>query len=366
MTDLSAALSMSQLAKLAQSKNPQKRDKLFLALGSLCAQKPLDETPQDSAFCEIMFLLNKDASKDARQQVANLLCEKDWSPRSLVLAWAIDEVPVANPVLLKSPVLTDDDLVTVAKSSSLFHRIAIADRPEITEKITSTLAHFSEPEVLIAMTGNTTATMTMETFASCVRVSRRHDALRLKLADRSDLPRSLIPSLFAYSSTEERKKIAVNFNVDVEKFSDIVRQAVLAKSVSADDTTIYGTRELEIARLVSKLSKAGKLTPAFAIRAASENKIPLFEHAICSLADIPLEQFRSALSRSPTMTLALACHAARLERAVFPSLHRNLQARGYFTEPLTEEITTKAAQAFSSHSPAGAAVALRLLASNNT
>jgi uncharacterized protein (DUF2336 family) len=364
MTDLSAALSMTQLAKLAQSSNPQKRDQLFLALGSLCAVKPM-ESLDEAAISEIMFLLNKKAAGNVKQQAANLLCTKAWTPRKLVLSWANDEPQIANPVLLKSPVLTDDDLILIINNSSLFHRLAIADRHEIVESVTNALIIFDEPEVLITMAGNTTAQMSMETFASCVRISRRHDKLRLRLTDRTDLPRSLIPSLFAYSSPEERELITERFGVDVDNFSAVVRQAVLDKPRNEKSINISDDPELKVARLVYKLAKGNKLSPAIVIRAAVEGKTLLFEHAISYLADVPVEQFRSAMLRSPSIALALACNAAKLERAVFPSLHRNLNDLGYFQETLSGDVAVKSVKAFTGHSMAAAAVSLRLMAGAN-
>ncbi|MBL4617390.1 MAG: DUF2336 domain-containing protein [Robiginitomaculum sp.] len=364
MTDLSAALSMTQLAKLAQSSNPKKRDQLFLALGSLCAVKPM-ESLDEAAISEIMFLLNKKAADNVKQQAANLLCAKEWTPRKLVLSWANDEPQIANPVLLKSPVLTDDDLVLIIKNSSLFHRLAIAGRHEIVESVTNALIIFDEPEVIITMAANSTAKMSMETFASCVRISRRHDKLRLFLTDRADLPRSLIPSLFAYSNQEERKLITKQFGVDADNFSAVVRQAVLDKPRAEKTTTISDDPELKIARLVSKLAKANKLSPSLVIRATVEGKTLLFEHAISHLADVPVEHFRSAMQRGPSIALALACNAAKLERAVFPSLHRNLNDLGYFHETLSGEIAAKSVKAFTGHSTAAAAVSLRLMAGAN-
>jgi len=364
MTDLSAALSMTQLARLAQSSNPRKRDQLFLALGSLCAVKPL-ESLDEAAISEIMFLLNKKAADNVKQQAANLLCTREWTPRKLILSWAGDEPQIANPVLLKSPVLTDDDLILIIQKFGLFHRLAIADRPGIVESITDALIVFDEPEVLITMTSNTTAQISMETFASCVRISRRHDKLRHSLTDREDLPRSLIPSLFAYSTEEERELISTRFGVDADNFSQVVRQAVLDKPRVEKSTNIPEDPELKVARLVSKLAKANKLSPAIVIRAAVEGKTLLFEHAIAHLTDVPVDQFRSAISRSPSIALALACNAAKLERAVFPSLHRNLNDLGYFKETLSGDVASKSVKAFTGHSPAAAAVSLRLMAQAN-
>ncbi|VAV98562.1 hypothetical protein MNBD_ALPHA06-566 [hydrothermal vent metagenome] len=334
-----------------------------MALGSLCALEPSGETAEGSAFTEIMYLLNGDAPEDIRQQMSNLLCEKPWAPRNLVLAWANDGIPVANPVLLKSPVLSDDDLVDITQNASLFHRLAIADRPAIKEIVTQSLVGFNEPEVIVAMTGNPTAEMSIETFASCVRISRRHDQLRLNLADRNDLPRSLIPSLFAYSSPAEREAIATKFGVDADNFSEVVRQAVMAEP-SAKETGATDPEELKIARLVSKLAKSGQLGANLVIKAVATEKLCLFEHAISQLADIPVDQFRSSIARTPSYALALACQAAHIERSVFPSLHRDLQQQGYFKQELAGETLQKTAKAFSAHSPAAATVALRLIARN--
>ncbi|PHR62516.1 MAG: hypothetical protein COA47_03850 [Robiginitomaculum sp.] len=369
MVDLNGAFSMSQLAKLAQSNNPRKRGKLYLALGSLCSLKPMDDSPNDMAFGEIMYLLNQDASEEVRQQASNLLCEVKWAPRKLILEFANDTTPVANPVLLKSPVLTEDDLVSIIQNNGLFHRLAIADRPSIGENITDALASFSEPEVLVTLTSNLTASMSMETFASCVRISRRHDDLRYNLSDRNDLPRSLIPSLFAYSSESERESLAIKFNVDVDNFSEIVRQAVMEKSPKPDQIKIESTEvessgELSIARLVTKLAKAEQLNPASVINAVAAEKTVLFEYAISQLAGVPVDQFRQAIQRHPTVALALASHAAGIDRSIYPTLHRNLNEQKYFEETLSGENATKAAKAFGGHSAAAAAVALRLMGRN--
>jgi len=363
MANLNAAFNMSQLAKLARSDNPQKRDQLFLALGSLCALEPTEQSAEGSAFNEIMFLLNNDAAENIRQQAANMLCEKSWAPRKLILQWANDAIPVANPILLKSPVLTEDDLINVIGNASLFHRLAIADRPHILEGVTNALSSFSEPEVLVAMAGNATAKMTINTFASCVRVSRRHGQLRLFLSNRDDLPRSLIPSLFAYSNTQEREIIATKFGVDVDKFSDVVRQAVLEQT-SAEQELQLDTEELKIAQLVHKLAKAEQLNPASVIKAVALENILLFEHSLAQLSGVPIDQFRLAVKRSPSTAIALACQAAGIERSVFPSLHRNLTELTYLNEALSGDVGAKAAKAFSGHSSAAATVALRLMAQN--
>jgi len=362
--NISGAFNMAQLAKLAQSKNPKKRDQLFLALGSLCAINPAgDKDPANGVVDEIMILLNTKASEETRQQASNILCDKSAAPRDLIMSWANDIIPIANPVLLKSPVLSEMDLIEIAQNNSLFHRLTIANRPKIGLGVTDVLVGFSEPEVLIAMTTNVTADLSMETFASCVRISRRHPDLRSSLSKREDLPRSLIPSLFAYSDDSERAHISEVFGVDLDNFSSVVRQAVMDKPTT-DSTTASDTEEIQVSRLISKLAKSKSLNSGLVIKAANTEKFLFFEHALSTLAGVPVEIFRSAMHHGPSVALALSCQAASMDRSVFPALHRSLKDNGYITESLTGEIATKSAKAFSNHSPAAAAVALRLMNSN--
>lgn len=357
--ELALAANLGQLARLAKSNNPQKRDELMIALGSLCAISPIEEPSARDAFGEILILLNDKASEEARQQASNILCAKPWAPRSLILQWACDIIPVANPVLLKSPVLTPKDLVEVVNSASLFHRLAIAARSSIDEPVTGALAGMSEPEVLSIMVGNDTASMNMETFAACVRISRRHPELRQQLSQRQDTPRSLLPSLFAYSSKDERLVMAEHLGVDAENFSQVVKQAVLERSNNGKTATL--DQELAISRLVNKLSRSDRLGPAVLVKAANEENILLFEHSIAHMIGISVLQLREAMQKSPVKAFTLACRAAGIDRSVFPTMYRSLHDCEFLKEPLVGESASQAAKVFTEHSQAAAAVALRLM-----
>lgn len=357
--EFASAASLGQLARLAKSNNPKKRDELMIALGSLCAINPVQDPGAQDVFGEILVLLNDRASEDARMKTSNILCEKPWAPRPLILKWAYDIIPVANPVLLKSPVLTPKDLVAVTNSASMFHRLAIAARPQIGEPVTGALAGLSEPEVLTVMIGNDTADMNVETFATCVRVSRRHPELRQKLSHRPDTPRSLLPSLFAYSSKEERLVMAEHLGVDADNFSQVVKQAVLERG--NDHKGAMLSKELEVSRLVNKLAKSDRLRPSVLVKAASEENTLLFEHAIAHLVGISVIQFREALEKGQIKAFTLACKAAGIDRSIFPTLYRNLHECGFLQYPLSGDNASLAAKTFAEHSVAAAAVALRLM-----
>ncbi len=354
---------MSDLARLARSNAPQHRDELLIALGSLCALAPLEDAATDAAVSEIMLVIYPRAAEETREALAQKLCKVAWAAHPLIATIASDLPSIAKPVISFSPVLKDEDMIDLANRMGTDHRVLIAQRAHISEAVTDALVRHDEPQVLIAVIENGSASLSMQGFASCVRVSRRVEALRHKLVLRNDMPRSLVPSLFAYSDDALRRKIAARFKIDETHLSDVVRQAIAEKKKDKPQTP---DQKLEDAakRLVDKLARSDRLTSSFVIKALNDKKFAVFEHAMARLSGVGVRQMRSALRHDPLYALALACRAARMDRSVFPVIHAAMQAAGRKVPPIAGKDGSKAASAFSNHSPAAAAVALRLLGRN--
>ncbi len=360
MMGLSTQFKMADLAKLAQSNDPAHRDQLFMALGSLCALGPLDDAATESAVGQIMLILYPKVPQSAQIELSGKLSTAAWASHPLIMTMAQDVPPIARPIITASPVLRDSDLIDLTKRMGPEHRALIAHRPNIDETITGALVRQDEPDVLMALIENSSATLSMESFATCVRVSRRVEPLRDKLSLREDMPRSLIPSLFAYSDEPMRHKIAERFGIDGNHLSSVVKDAITSKkkqpSQSPDQKMENSARGL-----VEKLAQAERLTSTLIIKALDDKKIVLFEHALARLAGVGVGQLRASLGRDKLYALALSCRAARIDRGVFPAIHSAMQRAGQDIAPLVGDDGNKAATAYGNHSPAAAAVALRLL-----
>jgi uncharacterized protein (DUF2336 family) len=357
---LTSQFKMSDLARLAQSNDPAHRDQLFLALGSLCALGPLEDTATEAAVGQILLILYPKVHQTSKATLSGKLCKAAWADHMLIMNMAQDVASVAQPVITLSPVLRECDLIELSRGTDLEHRALIAHRPNIGAPVTEALLSHDEPDVMTALVENASATLSMESFATCVRVSRRVKSLRAKLTLRNDMPRSLIPSLFAYSDESMRRMIATRFGINGDHLSSIVKEAIMNKGKAAPSNP--DQRLDDNARLlVDKLAKADRLSASFIIKSLNDKKIIMFEHALSRLAGVGVDQLREAFSKDPLYALALCCRAARIDRGVFPAIYSAMQSTNKDIPPLRGEMGNKAANAFNNHSPAAAAVALRLL-----
>src|SRR5262245_20277423 len=100
-------------------------------------------------FDDILCRLGADADLMARAELAERLAPIGNAPQRLMRKLATDDsIAVAGPVLARSAVLTDSDLVDIAGSMSQAHLAAIADRAVLAEAVTDVLAQRGDAQVL--------------------------------------------------------------------------------------------------------------------------------------------------------------------------------------------------------------------------
>ena len=98
------------------------------------------------------------------------------------------DVSVAEPLLQRSPLLCDVDLVEVARDCGQGHRVAIALRRDLSTTVTDVVVGRGEMPVLRAVAGNLTARFSPQGIETLVAASGRDEALNLALTRRTDLP----------------------------------------------------------------------------------------------------------------------------------------------------------------------------------
>jgi len=80
-----------------------------------------------------------DAEALVRSVLADSLKRIGGVPRDIVLMLARDEAQVARPVLSCSPLLSEDDLLEIARTGSRPHRLAIAERDNLSPALSEAL-----------------------------------------------------------------------------------------------------------------------------------------------------------------------------------------------------------------------------------
>lgn len=85
-----------------------------------------------SRYKELFYPLCLKSNPKERSQVSNLLSHYPYTPRSIVLFFAIDEISVAAPCLLYSDVLNERDIVEISQKKMPEHHLALAQREALT------------------------------------------------------------------------------------------------------------------------------------------------------------------------------------------------------------------------------------------
>ena len=129
--------------------NVIERDQLFRNMAQLCSYvSDRCDDEQVAQYDEVLCQLAELVEVEARAHVAKLLAPLDRAPGMVVVKLANDTIEVAQPLLEFSNVLSDDDLIEIVSRQSEAHRIAIAGRPTVKDRVGEAIVlHGGAPSV---------------------------------------------------------------------------------------------------------------------------------------------------------------------------------------------------------------------------
>jgi uncharacterized protein (DUF2336 family) len=129
-------------------------------------------------------------------ELSSRLAAVDNAPANVIGRLSNDnDIAIAGLVLEKSNVLTDENLVAIAKIKGQDHLAAIAGRKRISEIVTDVLIERGNSDVACKVAANAGACFSEIGFVKVVHVARGNEALAIALASRTDVPDELQPFL---------------------------------------------------------------------------------------------------------------------------------------------------------------------------
>lgn len=319
-----APTSASELLSLAKGRSSGDRRRLLLGIAALC-----DATPPGAeaspVLGDIFMIIARQAERDIRMALSESLARAEWAPPALIAMLALDEIEIARPVIARSPLLKDNDLIRVLVEATVEHQIEVARRPHISGRVADAIIDRAEPASLTALAGNRTADVSEDALRRLVEHSRRIAALRAPLTRHPRLNDALAEHLYQWVGHALREAIGERFRIDETRLTEAVGTAVAVAGparpvpVAVEETSLTDRDEME-RRLVAKLQSAGQLRAGFLIRAVREKRLSLFEHGLSALGGFPVAHIRAAILRPSPDALFLACAAVGIDRAVFPAV----------------------------------------------
>jgi uncharacterized protein (DUF2336 family) len=365
---VSQAAQTAQLMSLARSREPADRERLLAGIIDLCDASQARGRP---AAPEIQVLLDSifmtlvvEAERDIRARLAERLADAAWAPPALINILALDEIEIARPVIARSPVLHDHDLIRLLVQATLEHQIEIARRPDISSAVVEAILTKDEAAVLTALAGNPTAQISPDGLQRLIDRAREVVALRSPLARHPGLSSDLAEQLYLWVGRALRDSLVARFQLDPDRMAAAVEASLRAAhrgSASGESPSLEQAEDREEmeAALVEKLDAAGQLRPGYLLRVLRERRLPLFLFALARLGRFDVRQVRRAVDSNRPELLALACSAVGIDRSVFPTILEHVRQLNGGRPGGGAEAARKASGAFGPFSPDIAAMAFR-------
>ena len=162
-------------------------------------------------FDELMGRLINRIERQALIELSQKLAPVDRAPRGVIGRLSNDDdFAIAQPVLEQSSVLTESDLVQIAKTKSQDHLYAIASRAQISAPVTDVLVERGDSRVAGKVTGNTGARFSRWGLTQAVQRAEHDEAIAVAIVNRADLPDDLLEELVRKATKVVQKRLMVS------------------------------------------------------------------------------------------------------------------------------------------------------------
>jgi len=327
------SLALLQLADLAARGGDSKHEDLYVGMAGLFGQRNKMLTQRERVLVtQILRHLTHEVEMSIRVALAERLADDPNAPHELVLMLADDKIEVARPVLARSPVLTEEDLVALIEVTTPEHHIIVASRPEIGEAVSAALARGECEAVLVALLRNMSARIGGQDFDHLVELARTTMALQEPLVSRRDLPHALASKMYHWVSISLKTAIAQRFPAATVTVSRTMHDATSTAMTGSPPPPEHGA-----AKLIEKLAAANQLRASFLIRVLQQGQMELFELGFAKLLGISPHAVRRALYEDRPAMVALACRAVGIDVSVFKTVYELSRQRRNITRILTDD-----------------------------
>lgn len=227
-----------------------------------------------------------DPAPIVRRALAEALGASEDAPYSIIAALASDQAEVAYPVLSRTPLLMESELVELVAMVEPRSQLAIAERPDLTPALCSAICSVADYEACVALVKNEGADIPVTSFDQLVKRFGTRAELRSLMLERPDLPvgtrHGLIiavsQALFAYASGKSW--------MDQERAPRIENETCERATIAL----AANGQEQDMRPLVHYLRQQGRLNAQLLLRALLSRNVRFVEEAFSELSTMPVSR----------------------------------------------------------------------------
>lgn len=271
-------------------------------------------------FDELIMRLAVEIEDSILADLSAQMAKAQAAPQKTLRVLAHGDIRVARPVLEHALGIGDEDLLSVVKTRTQEHRLAIAGREVVSPPVTDALVERGEAPVLHVVTANPGARFSDQGFGMLVNHSSRDERLLKLLVEREDLPADQVRRLIdiagvtALQSLRSKIDPAKTAYIDQAVRGEVDRIRQLAGVVTArrNYTDAYSR--------IAAVSQERPISETDVVQLAMENK---FEDIICALAmmsGVGIRTIEAVFDRRDTDQLTIICRALNFKWATMRML----------------------------------------------
>ncbi len=300
---------------------PGERADATSALARAYLHSPL--SPDDRAAAEgAMIMLLDDPSPLVRRALSEVFAASQKAPPIIVHALATDQPEIAAPVLERSPLLLDADLVDLVATGHPEAQAAIASRFMLQRSVSAAIAEVGAAQACLALLENPDAEITPFSIARIIERFGHLAAIRENLLARDDLPMPSRQALLAKLSKALARFVTSRHWLAADHAQYAAKEACEKATVALAADTPYE----EIGDLVSHLRESGQLTAGLLLRALLSGNVVLFEEALAELSGQAIERVTSYVHDKTISGFRALYTKAGLPDAAYPAFREAIAA----------------------------------------
>ncbi|MCR4268866.1 DUF2336 domain-containing protein [Nitratireductor sp. ZSWI3] len=251
-----------------------------------------------------------DPSSKVRAALAEALSLSRHAPVQVVAALAADQPDVAAPVLARSPVLSDTDLIERVAEGREATQCLVALRPQLSMGVSAAIAEVGSAAACRALLENAGADIAGLSFRRMVERHGSDASLREMLIRDRRLPPECRHMLLIQLGETLRDAPLVKALVGAARAERLTREACVRASLKLIETI----GPMEHTALVEHLRLHGDLSAGFIVRMVAHGKIDFFGAVLVALTGQTEARIRSLLANGRDVAVAALLQKAGLGR----------------------------------------------------
>ena len=279
-----------------------------------------------------MIMLLDDPSPLVRRALAEVFAGNEHAPPTVVRALAEDQPDIAGPVLERSPLFLDADLVEAVASGAPENQVAIASRNPLPCAVSAAIAEVGCAEACLVLLENREAEIVPFSLDRIVERFGHLAAIRDVLLERDDLGAPARQTLVVKLSQALTDFVTAREWLGEDRARRLAKEACEKATIALAATS----PDADMPPLIRHLRDSGQLTAGLILRSLLCGNVTLFEDALAELADVPLQRVVGIVHDRRGAGFRALYDRAGLPASTFAAFQGALEAMGedgFVSEP---------------------------------